>query len=103
MAADSNCSHVIIEGDSQILVNQVLSVNRPSMWLIAGEVDTMRNLLREYGGWQILWTPRAGNSMAHRLAQWGLHLGRVGVVPITDVPTEIISCDDSDMQSRREL
>lgn len=65
-----------------------------------GEVETMKALLRLRPRWRVPWTPRDGNGLAHNLAKWGRGLDCRGDVPVGDVPSEIITCDDSAFCSR---
>ncbi|KAB1212498.1 putative inactive purple acid phosphatase 1 [Morella rubra] len=54
MAEDFVPYHIIIEGDSLVLVNQVLNPHELPVWCIEGQVVTMRNLLSNHTEWQLL-------------------------------------------------
>ncbi|KAB1209417.1 hypothetical protein CJ030_MR6G027716 [Morella rubra] len=59
---------VIFEGDSLVLLNQVLNEDCHPDWLIESEVETIRQFLKEQPSWKLQWTPHEWNEMAHRLA-----------------------------------
>lgn len=85
---------VVLEGDAQIVVNQVLESNRTPDWMIEAEKYTIRALFKNRCRWKLQWTPREGNMMAHKLARWGFHVvHRVDFIA-DDIPLHIVCCDD---------
>lgn len=73
LAAEFEDWDILLEGDALSLVQQVTDSTMTPNRLIEGEVHMMRNLLRDNHWWNLLWIPREGNIMTHKLAQWGLH------------------------------
>ncbi|KAB1215428.1 hypothetical protein CJ030_MR4G010561 [Morella rubra] len=86
---------IIFEGDSLILVHQVVNEECIPDWLIEGEVETIRQFLMEQPAWKLQWTPREGDEMAHQLASLS-----VGDLSRDCIPIDIVSSDDS-VSSRR--
>lgn len=94
---------IVLEGDAQIVVTQVLEDDREPDWLIAGEVQSIRALLKTHRLWNLQWTSRGRgvwNKMAHKLGRWGFQfVQRVDLIA-DEIPLEIVSCDDSAVFSR---
>ncbi|KAB1212905.1 hypothetical protein CJ030_MR5G010205 [Morella rubra] len=84
---------IVLEGDSQCVINQVNQAETVPLWLITGKVETMRSLLGTHMEWRLQWTPRKGNMLAHIIAKWGLDSSIYGIIPCNNLPPNIISCD----------
>lgn len=74
LADDFADNDIEVEGDSLLLVEQVLNLNLQPDWMIEAEVRTMTALLRTHPRWSVQWTSRDGNFLAHNLAwlAWNL-------------------------------
>lgn len=88
---------VTIEGDCLNLVNQVDDVFSTPDWVIAGEVYTIRSLLRDNAKWHFVWVSREANIAAHNLAQWCSQRRVFGDICIQDLPPEVSLCDHADL------
>lgn len=100
LAEEFSDRDILLEGDSQELVNQVWNLDGALVWRIEAEVFTMRRILQEHIRWSLVWTPREGNYLAHHLAKWGMDNGFEGNIRIGDIPSELVNCDDSASLSR---
>lgn len=59
--ADPSTARVEIRGDSQLVINQVIGEWKCSEERMRRRRDRVRNLLREFGGWQLIYHPRANS------------------------------------------
>ena len=59
--ADPATARVEIRGDSQLVINQVLGEWKCSDERMRRRRDRVRNLLREFGSWQLIYHPRANS------------------------------------------
>lgn len=91
LAEDFDYCDVIMEGDAQILVNQVVDLDTVPDWVIEAEVLTIRALLRNHSKWKFRWIPRNGNCLAHNLARWGLQSDFPADTKLEDIPVTIIA------------
>lgn len=69
LAEELKESEVWLEGDVQTLVQQISDSSVVPDWNIEVEVMSIRALLRANPLWNISWTAREGNFMAHLLAR----------------------------------
>lgn len=65
---------VLLEGDAQSLVNQVVDPTATLDWIIEAEVLTLRAILSQHPLSHFQWIPREGNYIAHNLARWGVQI-----------------------------
>lgn len=91
---------MIFEGDSLVLINQVLNEDCYPDWLIECEVATIRQFLMEPPSWKLQWTPHEGNEMAHWLAHRGFLSSSTGDLALDSIPLDIVLCDGSALSSR---
>lgn len=100
LAEDLNVEDILVEGDSLMLVDQILKTDCILDWCIEGEVITIRKLLVEHVNWKLAWTPRDVNCMAHSLAKWGLDSEKCARYSSRRCAACYVNCDDSAILGR---
>ncbi|WP_447973920.1 ribonuclease HI family protein [Nitrospira sp. Kam-Ns4a] len=82
-AAERGCRHLIVHGDSQLVINQLSgdwSVNSPTLWQLAQQA---RRLIQAIGTVELCWIPRKRNQEADRLSKVALG-GRAHPIRLQD-------------------
>ncbi|KAK9006717.1 hypothetical protein V6N11_019051 [Hibiscus sabdariffa] len=69
-AHDLGCMHVILESDSLTVISKLLS-NKEDLSVLRPYISEARGISRNFALCQFVFTPRGGNVVAHRLAEFG--------------------------------
>lgn len=100
LAAEFTGFEICFEGDARNLVSQVVDSDSIPDWKIEAEFVTIRALLRLHPLCCFECIPREGNFLARELASWGMSKDHPETCTLLDIPSDIVTCDDSAVYRR---